>query len=164
MKYTIMQSPVGPLTIAGDEDGLHAILFGSGARAAKPYPDWQKSDCNILRETIHQLHAYFAKRLTKFDLPLQLAGTPFQLAVWRELRRIPYGKVISYGDLAKRIRKPLASRAVGAANRSNPIPIVIPCHRVIGSNRKLTGYGGGLPIKRALLELEGAQIFENAEI
>jgi methylated-DNA-[protein]-cysteine S-methyltransferase len=158
MKYTLMPSPVGPLTIAGDEDSLHCILFGRGTQGAKPRPDWQKSDCDILRETVRQLQAYFAKRLTKFDLPLQLAGTPFQLAVWRELRRIPYGEMISYGDLASRIGKPLASRAVGAANRSNPIPIVIPCHRVIGSNGKLTGYGGGLPIKKALLELEGAKI------
>lgn len=157
MKYTIMPSPVGSLTVAGDEDGLHYILFGAGVHEAKPHPDWQKLDCSLIRETVSQLQAYFAKRLTEFDLPLQLAGTSFQLTVWRELRRIPYGKVISYGELAKRVGKPLASRAVGAANRSNPIPIVIPCHRVIGSNGKLTGYGGGLPIKKALLELEGAR-------
>jgi methylated-DNA-[protein]-cysteine S-methyltransferase len=164
MKYTVMPSPVGPLTIAGEEDALHCILFSAGARAEKPQPDWQKLECNLLRETVCQLQAYFEKRLTEFDLPLQLAGTLFQLDVWHELRQIPCGKVLSYGDLAKRIGRPLASRAVGAANRSNPIPIVIPCHRVIGSNGMLIGYGGGLPIKKALLELEGARISGNAVI
>ena len=164
MKYTTMNSPVGPLTIAGDEDGLSCILFSAGRRAAKPRPDWQKLDCDLLKETVGQLQAYFAKRLIKFDLPLRLGGTPFQLRVWRELRRIPYGKVISYGDLAQRIDNPLASRAVGGATGSNPIPIVIPCHRVIGTGGSLTGYGGGLPIKQALLELEGARISGNAVI
>jgi methylated-DNA-[protein]-cysteine S-methyltransferase len=158
MKYTVMNSPVGPLLIAGDEAGLHFILFGSGKRAAKPDPDWQELECSVVRETIRQLQAYFNKKLTRFDLPLQPAGTPFQLAVWRELEKIPYGEVISYGTLASRIGKPHASRAVGAANRSNPISIVVPCHRVIGSNGKLIGYGGGLPIKEALLELEGARL------
>ncbi len=163
MKYTVMPSPVGPLTIAGDEDGLHFILFARGAHAAKPLPDWQKSDGDILQETVRQLQAYFEKRLAKFDLPLHPAGTPFQLSVWRALRRIPYGKVISYGELARRIHKPLAARAVGAANGANPIPIVIPCHRVIGSDGNLTGFGGGLPVKKTLLELEGVRILENAE-
>jgi len=157
MKYTVMSSPVGPLFIAGDDAGLHFIQFASGKRPAKPEPDWQESECQVVRETIRQLQAYFDKKLTRFDLPLRPAGTPFQLIVWRELERIPYGEVISYGELAKRIGKPHASRAVGAANGSNPIPIVVPCHRVIGSNGKLTGYGGGLPIKEALLELEGAR-------
>lgn len=155
MKFTVMNSPVGPLTIAGDETGLHFILFGSGMRAARPDPAWQGSECPVVRETILQLGAYFAKKLTRFDLPLQPAGTQFQLEVWRELRCIPYGKVISYGELARRIGKPNASRAVGAANGANPIPIVVPCHRVIGSTGKLTGFGGGLPVKEALLRLEG---------
>ncbi len=158
MKYTIMNSPVGPLSIAGDEAGLHSILFGSGKRAARPDPDWQESECSVVRETIRQLQAYFQKKLTRFDLPLHPVGTSFQLSVWHALEKIPYGEVISYGELANRIGKPHASRAVGAANGSNPIPIVIPCHRVIGSNGKLTGYGGGLPIKEALLELEGARL------
>ena len=158
MKYTVMNSPVGPLSIAGDEAGLHFILFGSGNRAARPAPDWLESECGPVRETIRQLQAYFNKKLTRFDLPLEPAGTPFQLVVWHELENIPYGEVISYGELANRIGRPHASRAVGAANGSNPIPIVVPCHRVIGSNGKLTGYGGGLPIKEALLELEGARL------
>jgi methylated-DNA-[protein]-cysteine S-methyltransferase len=155
MKYTIMDSPVGPLTVGGDESGLSCILFGTGKRAARPAPDWEAGMCAVIRETRSQLQAYFAKKSIRFDLPLRLGGTPFQLAVWRELQHIPYGEVISYGELARRIGSPRASRAVGAANGANPIPIVIPCHRVIGSNGRLTGYGGGLPVKTALLELEG---------
>jgi len=159
MIYTRMDSPVGPLSIAGDDAGLCFILFGSGKRAAGPRPDWRESDRGVVREAVRQLRAYFAGKLTRFDLPLTPAGTPFQLDVWRELQRIPYGTVISYGELASRIGKPHASRAVGAANGANPIPIVVPCHRVIGSNGKLTGYGGGLAIKEALLELERARLF-----
>ncbi len=159
MKYTVMESPVGPLSIAGDDEGLHFILFATGKRAANPLPEWQKGLCAVIRETQNQLEAYFAKKLSRFDLPLKPEGTPFQLAVWHELENIPYGHVVSYGELARRIGRPLASRAVGAANGANPIPIVVPCHRVIGSNGRLTGYGGGLPIKTALLELEKARLF-----
>jgi methylated-DNA-[protein]-cysteine S-methyltransferase len=155
MKYADMESPIGRLTIAGNDDGLHWILFHEGARAAEPLQHWEAtSDCEAITETRRQLQAYFEKRLTRFDLPLRPEGTSFQQDVWRELQKIPYGSVISYGELAKRIGKPNASRAVGAANGSNPIPIVIPCHRVIGGSGKLTGYGGGLRIKQALLELE----------
>jgi methylated-DNA-[protein]-cysteine S-methyltransferase len=157
MFYTIMESPVGPLTIAGDDDGLRFILFGAGRRAAGPGADWKQSEQGVVGDTVRQLTAYFARKLTRFDLPLMPDGTQFQLGVWRELLRIPYGEVISYGELARRIGKPKASRAVGAANGSNPIPIVVPCHRVIGCNGKLTGYGGGLPAKEALLRLEGSQ-------
>jgi methylated-DNA-[protein]-cysteine S-methyltransferase len=155
MKYAMMESPVGRLTVAGEEDGIQFILFGTGNKAAKPERDWQESGCSVIDETIRQLQAYFERKRTQFDLPLREKGTPFQMEVWRELRKIPYGKVISYGELANRIGKPNASRAVGAANGANPIPIVIPCHRVIGANGKMTGYGGGLPVKEALLELEG---------
>jgi methylated-DNA-[protein]-cysteine S-methyltransferase len=111
-----------------------------------------------LGEAVRQLRAYFAGELQAFDLPLAPQGTPFQLAVWKHLCEIPYGETISYGELARRIGNPNASRAVGLANGSNPIPIVIPCHRVIGSNGKLTGYGGGLPIKDKLLGLERRQL------
>ena len=111
-----------------------------------------------LRETIRQLRAYFAGELETFDLTLAPQGTPFQLAVWNRLCEISFGETISYGELARRIGNPNASRAVGLANGSNPIPIVIPCHRVIGSNGKLTGYGGGLPIKEKLLALERRQL------
>jgi len=159
MIYTSMNSPVGPLSIAGDEAGLRFILFCSGKRGTAPRPDWSESERGVVQEAARQLRAYFARKLTRFDLPLAPAGTPFQLDVWHELQRIPYGTVISYGELASRVGKPHASRAVGAANGANPIPIVIPCHRVIGSNGTLTGYGGGLAIKEALLELERARLF-----
>jgi len=154
MNFSRMDTPVGLLLIAGDETGLRYILFGAGENASEPRPGWRESDGGAVRETIRQLREYFAGNLTRFELPLAPAGTPFQLDVWRELQRIPYGTVISYGELAGRIGRPNASRAVGAANGANPIPIVIPCHRVIGSNGKLTGYGGGLAIKDALLKLE----------
>lgn len=111
-----------------------------------------------MRETIRQLKAYFAGELEEFDLPLAPEGTAFQLKVWENLCDIPFGETISYGELARRIGNPNASRAVGLANGSNPIPIIIPCHRVIGSNGKLTGYGGGLPIKEKLLALERKQL------
>jgi methylated-DNA-[protein]-cysteine S-methyltransferase len=107
---------------------------------------------------MRQLRAYFAGELETFDLPLAPEGTPFQLEVWRRLCEIPYGETISYGELARRLGNPNASRAVGLANGANPIPIVIPCHRVIGSDGKLTGYGGGLPIKEKLLALERGQL------
>jgi len=159
MIYTVMESPVGPLTIAGEDAGLYHILFSAGRRAAGPRPGWTESERGVVRETVRQLKAYFARKLTCFDLPLAPAGTAFQLAVWSELRRIPYGEVISYGELARRLGKPRASRAVGAANGANPIPVVVPCHRVIGSGGGLTGYGGGLAIKEALLALERARLF-----
>ncbi len=159
MIYKIMESPVGPLAIAGDDAGLRFILFHADKPASRPQPDWQESNRGVVRETVRQLKAYFSRKLTRFDLPLSPEGTPFQLTVWRELERIPYGEVISYGELARRIGKPKASRAVGAANGANPIPIVVPCHRVIGSNGTLTGFGGGLPIKEKLLALERARLF-----
>lgn len=159
MQVATMESPVGALTIAGSEMGLHSISFGAGRPDSIPVLDGQEPGLDIVEETIHQLQAYFAKRLVQFDLPLKPDGTPFQVQVWRELQNIPYGAVISYGELARRIGKPKASRAVGAANGANPIPIIIPCHRVIGSNGKITGYAGGVQIKEALLELEGARLF-----
>jgi methylated-DNA-[protein]-cysteine S-methyltransferase len=113
----------------------------------------------ILAETARQLDAYFSQRLREFDLPLAPRGTKFQLDVWNTLQKIPYGKTWSYADLAKRIGRPDAVRAVGAANGRNPLPIIIPCHRVIGSNGQLVGFGGGLPIKRWLLELEQDRLF-----
>src|SRR5664279_2896526 len=111
----------------------------------------------IATEAVRQLRAYFAGQLRRFDLPLDMEGTPFQLRVWRELERIPYGETRSYRQIAAAIGAPRAVRAVGAANGANPIPIVVPCHRVIGASGKLVGYGGGLPLKKRLLELEGAR-------
>jgi methylated-DNA-[protein]-cysteine S-methyltransferase len=155
--YTQIESPLGPLLLAADDAGLRQILFAKGRQPAQPESSW-KEDRAPLKETIRQLHAYFSAELEKFDLQLAPEGTPFQLGVWRRLCDIPYGETISYGELAGRIGNPKASRAVGLANGSNPIPIVIPCHRVIGSNGKLTGYGGGLPIKEKLLALERRQL------
>jgi methylated-DNA-[protein]-cysteine S-methyltransferase len=155
--YTQIDSPIGPLILAGDAAGLRQISFVNGRHPAKPDPSWQE-DPAPLQNAIDQLHAYFAGNLETFDLELAPDGTPFQLNVWRELCEIPFGKTISYGELAQRIGNPKASRAVGLANGSNPLPIVIPCHRVIGSNGKLTGYGGGLPIKEKLLALERRQL------
>jgi methylated-DNA-[protein]-cysteine S-methyltransferase len=111
----------------------------------------------VLREARRQLEAYFAGRLRVFDLPLRLTGTPFRLRVWEQLRQIPYGQVISYGELARRVGKPTAARAVGGANHHNPIPILIPCHRVVAADG-LGGYGGGAPLKRTLLALEGVNL------
>jgi len=155
--YTQIESPLGPLLLVADEDGLRRIEFPKGKRVTPPDPDWRE-DFRPLKETIRQLLAYFAGKLENFDLPLAPEGTPFQLQVWRRLCEIPYGETISYGQLAGRIGNPKASRAVGLANGANPIPIVIPCHRVIGSDGKLTGYGGGLPIKEKLLALEQRQL------
>lgn len=154
---TRMESPVGPLLLAADDGGLRRIEFVNGRNPVQADPQW-RDDAEPLRETIRQLRAYFAGELEAFDLPLAPEGTPFQLGVWNRLGEIPYGETISYGELARRIGNPNASRAVGLANGSNPIPIVIPCHRVIGSNGKLTGYGGGLPIKEKLLALERRQL------
>jgi methylated-DNA-[protein]-cysteine S-methyltransferase len=152
-----MASPVGPLLLAADAAGLRQILFANGKHPAQPSPEWRE-DSAPCEEPIRQLRAYFAGELEAFDLPLALQGTPFQLKVWQLLCDIPYGETISYGELARRAGNPKASRAVGLANGSNPIPIIIPCHRVIGSNGKLTGYGGGLPIKEKLLALERRQL------
>ena len=150
MYYTYMESPVGPLLLAGDEAALRRIEFPN---RQEPKPEW-RDDPEPFRGAIRQLKAYFAGELREFDLPLQMEGTPFQITVWRALRDIPYGETISYGELARRIGNPKGSRAVGLANGANPIPIVVPCHRVIGSNGKLTGFGGGLPTKERLLALE----------
>jgi methylated-DNA-[protein]-cysteine S-methyltransferase len=155
--FTQIESPLGPLLLAADEAGLREIRFVNGRHPTPPEPSW-KEDRASLSKTIQQLQTYFAGELENFDLQLAPEGTPFQLEVWRRLCEIPYGQTISYGELAGRIGNPKASRAVGLANGSNPIPIVIPCHRVIGSNGKLTGYGGGLPIKEKLLALERRQL------
>jgi len=157
ISYTQIESPVGPLLLAGDDSGLREINFVNGRHPAAPDPLW-KQDHRAFAEVIGQLEAYFAGKLEDFDLPLAPEGTPFQQTVWKNLCDIPFGETISYGELARRIGNPNASRAVGLANGTNPIPIIIPCHRVIGSNGKLTGYGGGLPIKEKLLALERKQL------
>ena len=155
--YTTFESPVGPLLLAGDSNALRMVSFETGKHAAPPRPDWKQNGA-VFREVIGQLQAYFRGERKEFDLPLALEGTEFQLRVWKALRAIPYGETISYAQLARRIGNPKAVRAVGLANGSNPIPIIVPCHRVIGSDGSLTGFGGGLSTKKRLLELENKQL------
>jgi methylated-DNA-[protein]-cysteine S-methyltransferase len=151
--YTRVPSPFGALLIAGTAAGLTHLNFQQGDHPLAPDPLWMEDD-SPLREAARQVRAYFAGELRDFSLPLAPEGTPFQRTVWRALCAIPYGRTISYGDLARRVGKPGAARAVGAANGRNPLPVVVPCHRVIGADGGLTGYGEGLPIKAGLLELE----------
>lgn len=151
--YTVIDSPVGPLTLAGT-DGFLTALYMEPQRHRPPPESFGEPDREPFTEVIRQLDEYFAGGRTEFDLPLRPAGTPFQRTVWAALREIPYGETISYGQLADRIGKPTASRAVGLANGKNPIGIIVPCHRVVGANGSLTGYGGGLERKRHLLDFE----------
>jgi methylated-DNA-[protein]-cysteine S-methyltransferase len=156
--YThIDDSPVGLLLLAGDSDALHVLSFGMGCRPREIDPQWKPDSKGVLTAVRRELDQYFEGWLKKFSTRLAFNGTPFQNAVWKELTRIPYGETISYLELARRIDNPKAVRAVGMANGANPIAIIVPCHRVIGSNGSLTGFGGGLPTKRALLELERGQ-------
>lgn len=155
LRYTFMESPVGRLLLAGDGRHLTLVGFPAGKGVVTPQADWQRTDEGFA-EAKGQLQAYFAGSRQDFDLSLDLRGTDFQRTVWRELMRIPFGTTISYGELARRIGHPAASRAVGAANGANPIPIIVPCHRVIGSSGKLTGFGGGLETKKWLLAWERA--------
>jgi methylated-DNA-[protein]-cysteine S-methyltransferase len=147
-----LETPIGPLVLAGDREALRIIRFHGDQQDA-----WVV-DRAPFRDAIEQLNAYFAGKLTEFTLTVAPAGTPFQTGVWQALQGIPYGQTTTYGAIAKQIGRPSAIRAVGAANGANPIPIVIPCHRVIGSNGKLTGFGGGLPTKEHLLKLESRQL------
>lgn len=153
MKYDYCTSPIGPLLLAGDEKGLACIGFPEGKGHIEPDSDWDR-DAAPFQTARQQLAEYFAGRRTRFDLPLHPRGTKFQLEVLNALQSIPYGETRSYADIARRIGRPKAARAVGAANGRNPLPIVIPCHRVIGANGNLTGFGGGIRVKRYLLELE----------
>ncbi|NNC77386.1 MAG: methylated-DNA--[protein]-cysteine S-methyltransferase [Woeseiaceae bacterium] len=153
MYYCYFDTPIGELLLAGDDEALTMIGFPQGKMRREPEPDWifnEKPFANAIR----QLNEYFAGERTTFDLPLRLSGTEFQLLVLEELQRIPYGETTSYGNIASRIGRPKAVRAVGAANGRNPIPIIVPCHRVIGAGGDLTGFGGGLGTKEALLRLE----------
>lgn len=155
MYWHEIDSPVGRLLLAGDGVRLTGVHFQSGPQPMRPQDAWLESQMPF-EAAIGQLSDYFEGRRRKFDLPLAPAGTDFQRQVWHTLTRIPYGETISYGELARRIGNPRASRAVGLANGANPLPIIVPCHRVIGANGSLTGFGGGLPIKRTLLALEHA--------
>ena len=153
MYYCYLPTPIGDLLLAGERDSLSLVGFPEGAMRHDPDPDWIYNE-QPFEEVRKQLTEYFAGERTEFDVPLSLHGTEFQLQVLEELKLIPYGETTSYGDIAKRIGRPKAVRAVGAANGRNPIPIIVPCHRVIGSSGHLTGFGGGLDAKTALLRLE----------
>jgi methylated-DNA-[protein]-cysteine S-methyltransferase len=157
--YAWMESPVGRLLVAARVDAIRQILFAAGRVEVRPEPDWHEGSA-LVNEAVRQLAAYFAGGLRRFDLPLTTGGTAFQRRVWQELVTIPYGETMSYGELARRIGQPSASRAVGLANGANPISIVIPCHRVVGSDGRLTGYGGGLKAKAWLLALERGGLLE----
>lgn len=154
---TTVDSPVGPLFIAADRHGLRAIGFRDSRHPVRRGDDWRAGDSPLLQRARRQLEEYFAGCRRQFELPLSPQGTPFQRDVWTALASIPYGSTLSYAQLAARIGRPAAMRAVGAANGRNPLPIVLPCHRVIGANGSLTGFSGGLPAKRFLLRLEGAR-------
>jgi methylated-DNA-[protein]-cysteine S-methyltransferase len=153
MKYTIVESPLGGLLAARDEIGLTHLYLPSGRHSAPPRPGWVRDDA-AFADVRTQLDDYFAGSRRSFDLPLHPAGSPFQQRVWAALQEIPYGETASYGGTALAIGAPGAARAVGLANGQNPISIVVPCHRVIGANGSLTGYGGGLPAKQWLLSHE----------
>ena len=154
--YQYIDSPVAPLLLAADEHGLRLVEFHTPRHPMARGPEWSEGDHPTLRAARVQLEEYFAGTRARFELPLAPHGTPFQKQVWHTLAGIPYGQTISYAQLAQRVDKPTAMRAVGAANGRNPLPIVLPCHRVIGKDGSLTGFGGGLPTKQFLLQLEGA--------
>ena len=151
--YDELPTPIGRLRLVADTQGLREVWFDGGRHQKAPDPHWTR-DVGRLAFARVQLEEYFAGTRQAFALPLHPIGTPFQLAVWQELARIPYGTTTSYGAVAQRIGQPQAVRAVGAANGRNPLPIVLPCHRVIGADGSLTGFGGGLPTKRFLLAME----------
>ena len=150
MKYTHVDTPIGKLTVVAGGTGIRRVLWDGEA----PPEDAVEGHSDLLDAAVTQIREYFTGTRTTFDLPLDLGGTPFQQKVWRELGSIPFGTTISYGEQARRIGRPQAARAVGAANGRNPVPIVLPSHRVIGSTGALTGFGGGLDTKRTLLRHE----------
>jgi methylated-DNA-[protein]-cysteine S-methyltransferase len=161
-----IDSPLGSVMLATTAKGLLYLCLPGGEQRMN---DWLKRHAPSVDKSISprmnrrvemQLRDYFDGRSRIFDLPLDLRGTPFQIAVWRAIARIPYGATATYGEIAKEVKRPGAARAVGGAANRNPVPIVVPCHRVIGSDRRLVGYGGGLGIKKTLLRLEGFRIME----
>ena len=162
MQYCTITSPVGKLLLAGEGSALKLVSFQDGTHPTAIDPKWEYDETPF-RDAIDQLQAYFAGTLKKFTLKLKPpSGTAFQKRVWQQLRAIPYGQTVSYGQIAKAIGNPQASRAVGAANGKNPLSIVVPCHRVIGSSGSMVGFGGGLSIKESLLSLECDTLFSPA--
>ena len=153
MFYSVTESPIGPLTLTGRGEALEGLFFSTGSKARGADPAWVRDDARFA-EVRRQLDEYFAGERKRFDLPLAPHGTDFQLAVRDALLEIPFGETRTYAEIAQAVGRPKAVRAVGTANGRNPIALIIPCHRVIGSNGSLTGFGGGLESKRYLLELE----------
>jgi methylated-DNA-[protein]-cysteine S-methyltransferase len=151
--YTTIDSPIGELLLTGDGTTLNRLHMLEGRHPIEIDPKWQRDDAG-LEPIATQLNEYFEGRRRTFDVPLGLDGTEFELKVWHELLQIPYGETASYGEIARRVGEPSAARAVGVANGRNPIAVIVPCHRVIGADGTLTGYGGGLERKRLLLDLE----------
>jgi len=158
LAYAFVDSPVGRLLLAGDDGGLWLLSFAGEGRRVPLSDRWEASD-GPFQEAKRQLAAYFNGDLRRFSVPLHLVGTEFQRAVWNMLPAIPYGSTWSYAELARRIGRPAAVRAVGGANHANPVAIIVPCHRVIGSDGALTGYGGGLSTKEKLLAMERGDLF-----
>lgn len=156
LAYSWHESPLGRLLLAGDEASLHYLSFASGPKAFGPRHDWTYRPA-AFPDAKAQLSEYFAGVRRSFDLALTFHGTAFQQSVWRALLTIPFGETMTYGEIAGRLGAPKASRAVGAANGANPLPIIAPCHRLLGSTGSLRGFGGGLAAKEFLLALEGAQ-------
>jgi methylated-DNA-[protein]-cysteine S-methyltransferase len=151
--HTTIDTPIGSLLLVGDETALHGLYMQDGPRPKRPAPNWIGAE-EPFRPVREQLGQYFGGERTEFDLPLVMAGPEFERGVWQALRGIGYGETVSYGEIARRIGYPDAARAVGRANGRNPISVIVPCHRVIGADGSLTGYGGGLERKRFLLEHE----------
>ena len=149
----VIDTPIGPLLLVADDDGLIEVHFEKALSLERGRRE-VAGEGPIIRKTKRQLNEYFAGKRKTFDLPLSLKGTPFQIECWNALQQIPYGATSTYGEIARTIGRPAAVRAVGAANGANPIPIIVPCHRVIGSNGSLTGFGGGIDVKRWLLDFE----------
>jgi methylated-DNA-[protein]-cysteine S-methyltransferase len=154
--YTTIDSPIGELLLLGDGEHLHGLYMQGGRKPIAIAPAWERAEATFAALTT-QLEEYFGGRRETFDVPLRMHGTLFERRVWSALREIPYGETTSYGELASRIGQPTGARAVGLANGRNPVAVIVPCHRVIGADGSLTGYGGGLERKRILLELERGQ-------
>jgi methylated-DNA-[protein]-cysteine S-methyltransferase len=156
LQYAFEDSPIGSLLLVGNDQALHGLYMQDGRKPKRIDSGWERST-TCLADAKAQLREYFAGERVAFDLALVMEGTPFERRVWSALTEIPYGETCSYGELARTLGQPTAARAVGLANGRNPIAVIVPCHRVIGANGTLTGYGGGLERKRILLELESGQ-------
>ena len=151
--YSYYDSPIGRILLAGREGVLEELYFPNAAATLAVPAEWIRDDA-VFAEPLRQLNEYFSGKRREFELFIDPQGTPFQKEVWQELRRVPFGRTANYQEIAERLGRPKACRAVGMANARNPLPIIIPCHRIIGKDGTLTGFGGGLPVKRQLLELE----------